>query len=201
MLLKNGGFKYIFGASENRLAPYYRDGIMIIPRVATDDYSYLINLDWDSEHILQEMIHEANTIANLNGIFTMSVHTHLMAFGSNINIIDNFFKYINSQKDMVPMTGSMLYKRLDARRNMSVDITRSSKNFIVTFSNNNPRIVKNVHYEVIVDPNIKITSVESEIIGVKTTLTQETKTKYILNIDSLQARSEIILFLNYDETN
>lgn len=200
MLLKDGGFKYIFNERENRLAPYYRDGIMVIPRVATDDYSYLINLDWDSEHILQEMIHQANVLVNLNGIFTMSVHTHLMAFGSNISIIDKFFKYVNSQKHMVPMNGAMIYERLDAKRNMSVETTRSTKNFIVTFNNDNPRSVKNVHYEIIVDPNIKITSVESEIIGVKTTLTQETKTKYILNIDSLQARSQIILFLNYDET-
>ena len=71
-LLDEGGFKYILGTGENRLTPHFNKDIMIIPRHGTDDYSYLINLDWDSQKILNEMKHQANLLTDLNGIYTMS---------------------------------------------------------------------------------------------------------------------------------
>jgi len=111
-LLNDADFKYVLSAGLSRLYPYFNDGILMIPRHGTDDYSYLINLDWDSSQILQEMKHQVNLLVDLNGIYTLSIHTHLMAFSTNINIVDDFFKYVNSQKEMTPMNGKMIYERI-----------------------------------------------------------------------------------------
>lgn len=47
-LLEEGGYKYVLGTNEGKLSPYMKDDILMIPRKGTDDYSYLINLDWNS---------------------------------------------------------------------------------------------------------------------------------------------------------
>lgn len=195
--LEKGGFKYILNEGENRLSPYFKDSILIIPRHGTDDYSYLVNLDWNSTQVLDEMKKQVNVVASLDGIFTMSTHTHLMTFGSNIKIVDNFFAYVKSQKEMTPMNGRMLYKRILEKFNLSYTTNISEKKAIVTISNKNDHVVKNMHFEVDVDPDISIIDATSEIIGLKTEIKRIDPTHYTLIVDSLQPRSQTVIFLNY----
>lgn len=198
-LLKSGGYKYIFGASENRLLPFMKDGIMIIPRHGTDDYSYLINLDWNASQILKQMKNEVNVVTSLDGIYTMSVHTHLMTFSTNVNILDHFFQYVNSQKDMTPMNGGMIYKRIKQSMNLSLSSIQTTKKIILTIDNYNHEVVKDMHYMLFVDPNIKIVSIQSEIMGVQTKLEQVAFNKYELVIDSVEPQSQLVLFLDYEK--
>ena len=198
-LLEEGGFDYILGEGENRLTPHFFGNIMIIPRHGTDDYSYLIKLDWDSKKILNEMKHEVNVITGLNGIYTLSTHTHLMSFSTNIKIDDEFFSYVNSQKEMNPMNGKMLYNRVSQKAKIGLSTNITPKKFVMTITNDNQVQVEDIHYELSVDSGIQLKNIESEIIGVETKLTQINKNKYLLVIKSMKPRSKMVLFVNYDK--
>ena len=200
-LLENDGFKYILNKAENRLSPYFNEKIMIIPRHATDDYSYLINLDWSAQQILDNMKKELDTIVNLDALYTLSTHTHLMTFGSNIKIVDKFFEYVNTQKHMNPMNGEMLFKRIFQKTKMNISSSITAKKIILNLTNNNSEVVNNIHYEIDINPKLSITNVESEIIGLKTELTKISHSKYLLIVKSMKPKSKIVIFLNYDKNN
>jgi len=199
--LQESGTKYIVAASESRLAPYMNDEILIIPRHGTDDYSYLINLDWNSSQILKQMEIEANILADLNGIYTLSTHTHLMSFSSNINITDKFMQYVNKQKRLSPMNGEMLYKRIMLRDKIHLSSQQTNKKLIMTFSNESAEEIHDIHYELSVAPDITLGSIESEVIGIKTQLIKNSSNTYTLIIKSMKPKSQMILFLNYDKNS
>jgi len=198
--LDKGGFKYIEAEGENRLTPYMKDDLLIIPRHGTDDYSYFINLDWDSKKILEEMKHQVNVLVDLNGIYTMSTHTHLMSFSSNINIEDKFFAYVKSHRDISPMNGIMIYNRVTQKANLSSKVTQTSKKIIMTVNNNNAVEIKNMHYSIVVDSNVVLKNVQSEIIGVQTQLKKVSQNEYTLIVKSMKPKSQLVLFINYDKT-
>lgn len=201
-LLNIGGYKYILDQGENRLAPFFNsDDLLVIPRHATDDYSYLINLDWSSKQILDNMIRELNTVVNLDGMYTLSVHTHLMAFGSNIKILDQFFHYVQTHPKMHAMNGKMLYERINQRRYLKFSKQITEKKIILTLKNNNKDNINNIHYELSVDPTVTLTNVESEIVGLDVKLKKIANHRYLLIVQSLKPRSQITLFLNYDQNN
>ena len=200
-LLEEGGFNYILSAGEDRLTPYYMGNIMIIPRHGTDDYSYLINLDWSASKILKEMEHEVNVVAALNGMYTMSTHTHLMSFSSNINITDKFFQYVNAHKKFSPMNGKMLYDKITQKAKISLKTKATIKKLIMTVNNANSVTVKDIHYELYVDSKVKLKNIESEIIGVKTELIKVNANEYTLIIKEMKPMSQMVLFLNYAENN
>lgn len=200
-LLDKAGFKYILSAGERKLTPPFNKNILIIPRHGTDDYSYLIHLDWNASEILTQMEHEANVLASLNGIYTMSTHTHLMSFASNINITDKFMKYVNQQKWMTPMNGAMIYKRIVEKSKISLSSTQTEKKFVMTLNNENKFEVKNLHYRLYVAPHIKLTKLESEIIGVETELKEVSPTEYTMTVKSMKPKSQIVLFVNYEKNN
>jgi peptidoglycan/xylan/chitin deacetylase (PgdA/CDA1 family) len=200
-LLKDANYKYVLHMAENRVYPYFKDDILILSKHGTDDYSYLINLDWSSKQILREMKKELHVVMNLDGIYTLSTHTHLMTYGSNIKIVDDFIRYITKQKDLHPLNGKMIYDRVSKRVNIHTKSVISDKKMILTISNNNATVVKNLHYDIVVDPTVRIVGVESEIIGLKTMLKKQKKGNYTLVIKSLQPKSQIVLFLKYVQNN
>jgi len=56
-----------------------------------------------------------------------------------------------------------------------------------------------MHYMLFVDPNIKIVSIQSEIMGVQTELEQVAFDKYKLIIHSIEPQSQLVLFLDYEK--
>jgi len=196
-LLKGSKFTYTLGMANNRLYPTMHDGMLKIYKHATDDYSYLINLDWSSSQVLTEMKKEVNVITKLDGLYTLSTHTHLMSFGSNIKITDHFLGYVKKQKQMTPLNGRMIYDRVTKRLHISTQTKVTDKNLVLTISNDNRQTVKNLHYEITVNPNIKLKGIESEIIGLKTKLVKKSSTKYVLTVKTLNPKSQIVLFVHY----
>jgi len=200
-LLKDAEYKYILGEANNILYPVMdNDGMLMIYKHATDDYSYLINLDWSASQVLHAMKNEVNVITKLNGLYTISTHTHLMSFGSNIKITDKFMKYVKAQKKMTPMNGVMIYDRVSKRLKISTRTELTDKKVVLKISNNNSQSVHNVHYEINVDPTVHLKKVESEIIGLKAKLTKESDSKYVLNIKTLNPKSQIVLFIQYTQS-
>ena len=199
-LLKDANYKYILGEANNILYPVMKDGMLMIYKHATDDYSYLINLDWSSSQVLAQMKKEVEVVTRLNGLYTISTHTHLMSFGSNIKITDHFLAYVKKQKQMTPLNGRMIYNRVSKRLHISTQTKVTDKNLVLTISNDNSQMVKNVHFEITVNPNIKLKGIESEIIGLKTKLIKESSTKYLLTVKTLNPKSQIVLFVHYAQS-
>ncbi len=196
-LLKDANYKYILGEANNVLYPMFKHGILVISKHATDDYSYFINLDWSAAQVLNQMKKEVNVITRLNGLYTLSTHTHLTSFGSNINITDHFLAYVKQQKQMTPLNGKMIYDRVKKRLHIDTQTKVTDKNLVLTISNDNRQTVKNVHYEITVDPDIKLLGTRSEIIGLKTKLVKKNNTTYVLTVKRLNPKSKIVLFVHY----
>ena len=198
-LLEDGGFKYILNEGENRLTPYFKKDTLIIPRHGTDDYSYLVNLDWNSTQVLQEMEHQSQVLRDLNGMYTMSTHTHLMTYGPNIKIVDRFMQFVNADKSMKPMNGKMLYERIYKRKELDYFYKITPSKVIVTLSNKGVEKIENLSFEIEVVPTMHLKNVESEIIGFQTKLQKISAHKYRLDVKKLDPKSQTVLFINYEK--
>lgn len=197
--LEEAGFRYILSAGENRLYPYYHGKIIIIPRHGTDDYSYLVNLDWNASKILSRMKHEVQILTALDGIYTLSTHTHLMSYGPNIRITEKFFDYVHSHPEMHPMNGEMISDRVKARLNLTYRSDETLQNSTLTLMNGGKEPIKNLHLALYTDPGIKITGVESEIVGIKTKLRRIDDRHAALIVDRIDPDSHLTLFINYEK--
>jgi len=196
--LDDAEYKYIFGAADNYLYPSFKDKLLIIPKHGSDDYQYLVNLDWNAKKILYTMKQEMKTVTNLNGIYTLSIHTHLLNNGKNSKILEKFVQYIQKKPtQFTPMNGKMIFNRVVRYHKMQLNTKFSENRIIMTIDNISKIPVKNLHYEITVDPNMQLNKVESEMFGLKTTLLKKSRTQYILTVDVIQPKSQIVLFLKY----
>jgi hypothetical protein len=102
---------------------------------------------------------------------------------------------------MTPMNGAMIYKRIVEKSKISLSSTQTEKKFVMTLNNENKFEVKNLHYRLYVAPHIKLTKLESEIIGVETELKEVSPTEYTMTVKSMKPKSQIVLFVNYEKNN
>ncbi len=194
--LTEGGYKYMMEQEKSYLLPIPGQKLMTIPRHGVDDYTYLMNLDWDKNQILSHIIKEASILKYLNGIYTLSVHTHLISYGSNIDILENFFKFLKKHKDFSPLNGYQIYKRLSLNQNIEIQDSITNKNIIVTIKNANDEEVKNFTFKIF-PSKIKLGAIASEINGVKLSYEKTKDGNYIVKIDSLKPKSSLTLFISY----
>ena len=197
--LEDAGFKYILSKEDNRLSPFFKKDTLLIPRHGTDDYLYLVNLDWNSTQIINEMKHQSKVLQRLNGIYTMSTHTHLMMYKSNVKIVDEFMQFVKAHKDMYPMNGHMIYERVKAMYNFRYYYKKTAKKIILTLLNNGTKPMQSLTLEVEVDSGMHLTKVESEIIGFQTKLQKISAHKYRLDVKKLNPKSQAVLFINYEK--
>lgn len=196
-MMDDSQHKYAFGALENVLFPYYRKDVLIIPRNGTDDYSYLITLGWSPAQILEEMKRQVNVITGLNGIYTFNAHTHLMSFGSNIEIIDNFLSYVNQQDHLTPMNGKMIYDRVSKIKNIQVDMELTRRNLIFMIDNTNSYDVNNMHFHIFVNSNMVLTNTDKNV-----ELTKLSDTKYEMVFKNIPAKiSQREVLIGYEVGN
>jgi len=192
--LELSGYHYILGATKDHLYPKFDKKypkILQIPRHGTDDYSFLVNLDWSQREILKQMIKELKFITALNGIYTMSMHTHLFAYKSNIKIVDNFFKYLKKHPSYQVLNGKEILKRVVEKRGIlsTFDNTTST----LTIINKNPIPIKNLHILVEKNPSLRLKNIKStskEMIFFK---------KDSLIFSKLPPNSKTIVKLNFGE--
>ncbi len=198
--LKKGGYKYVLEQEKDYLIPYKNEDLMTIPRHGIDDYTYLMNLDWDREQILSHIIKEASVLKYLNGIYTLSIHTHLIAYKSNIKILEDFFKFLNSHKDFSPVSGYELYKKIKLNQNIEITDTLTPKNIIVMIKNKNKETVKNFTFKIFTSNQISLKGIASEIEGVKLSFYKSKDGNYIVKINSLKPNSKLALFIGYSKS-
>jgi len=198
-LLQKGGYKYVLNEGENRLKPYFLKDMLIIPRHGTDDYSYLVQLDWNASQILSQMECESQVVTALNGIYTLSTHTHLMSYGTNIRIEENFYKYVNAHPSLRPMNGAMITKRMQLLRKFSYKYEITSKKVLITLSNDAVEDMKNLKLKIEIAPSIRLRNAESELVGFQTELKKQSDSIYMLTIKDMKPKSKVMVFLNYEK--
>ncbi len=192
--LAASGFSYVLGANVSYLYPAVdkeEPRIIYIPRHGTDDYSYLVNLDWDQKEIVNQMKEEAAFVTGLGGIYTLSVHTHLFSYSSNIEIIRSFYEYLNNNPSLKPLSGSEIIKRVKAYNNIKQSSKILDNQLIITVTNNNSEEVKNLHLKLFKNPSTKIISGKVSK-GLHVTLYEK---EDAIMIDKLPALSTVTLYV------
>ncbi len=196
--LNEGGYKYVMEKEKDVLMPFFGyKNIMTIPRHGIDDYIYLINLDWDQEKILNQILKEATILKYLNGIYTLSIHTHLLAYGKNINILEKFFRFLKNNPDFKPLKGYDIYKRVLLAKNIDLSYTITRKNIIVVIKNKNRESVKDFTFKLYPDNATKLGNIVPEISNVKINYTKQKEGAYKVIIKELKPNSKLTLFIRY----
>ncbi len=193
--LSSSGFTYILGESQSYLYPKFdkkNPNLLILPRHGTDDYSYLVNLDWSQSEIVDEIIKESEFVTLLNGIFTLSVHTHLFTYGTNINILRKYYSYLQQHPNLHPLNGSEVYQKIKQSDNIKQSSKVVDNQLIITVTNNNSEIVKNLHIKIFKDPKIKIVSGNVDIPNIKVRVNNK---KSEVVIDTLPKKKTFDIFL------
>jgi len=197
-VLKKSGYKYVMEKTKPYLLPKEEfKGIITIPRHGTDDYIYLINLDWDKKQILQKIIQETEMLTSINAIYTLSVHTHLLSYKSNIEILSNYMDYLTKHKNIKTFKGIDIAKRAVWSKNISITIKSLMKQTFIYIDNKNEDIVKNFTIR-IYWPNLKDIKVIPEFSSIKIeTVEKNYKRKYTdIKILKLMPKSKISLIVN-----
>ena len=197
--LAKSGFTYILGATEEHLYPRFdkkEKNLLIIPRHGTDDFSYLVNLDWDQEKIVNQMIDEAHFVTALNGIYTLSIHTHLFTYSTNINIMKKFFNYLKEHPELKIIGGKELYQKVYLAKNIDHTLEQKEDQFILTINNKNDTAVKDLYMQLFKNPKQKITqgSVNQKNINVEIDNSKST-----IHIDTIPPQESIKIYFNIEE--
>jgi hypothetical protein len=197
-LLLKGGYKFMMEKEKPYLLPKEEyGGIVTIPRHGTDDYLYLVELDWNKTKILNRIIYEANFLTNINALYTLSVHTHLLSYKSNISIEKAFYEYLKTRKDIMPLKGSALAKRYFLKKNIKINNIFYNTKAIININNNNKVAVNNLKIR-IYTPNIKIKSIIPEIMTLKIKIIKQTNDYTDVEISKINPLSNIALIINYE---
>jgi peptidoglycan/xylan/chitin deacetylase (PgdA/CDA1 family) len=164
--LKKAGYKYVMEKVKPFLLPkeIYK-GLITIPRHGTDDYIYLINLNWSKKQILNKIIQETNMLTSLNALYTLSVHTHLLSYKSNLSVLEEYFKYLKNRPDITPLKGIELANRAKLLPNITYKYEVIGNNIFLTIYNNNDEAIPNLKFRLFW-PNIKIKDVTPETTAV-----------------------------------
>jgi hypothetical protein len=196
-LLRESNYKYVMEKTKPYLLPEQEyNNLITIPRHGTDDYIYLMNLDWDKKQILNNIIQETKMLTSLNGLYTLSVHTHLLSYKSNIDVTIKYFEFLNANKNIHPLKGIDIANRAKWNRNISFKLVKLNNKTFLYINNNNDIKIKNFSFR-IYWPNLKSISVIPELSNVKIKILQNnTQQKYTdIRIDNLKPKSKMSLIL------
>jgi peptidoglycan/xylan/chitin deacetylase (PgdA/CDA1 family) len=199
--LRAAGYKYVMEKTKPYLLPEEEyDRLITIPRHGTDDYIYLINLNWDKEKILKKIIQETDMLTSLNAVYTLSVHTHLLSYKSNLGVSEKYFKYLIKHKNIHPFKGIDITDRIKLNKKIALTLQPMNDKTFLYIHNRNDTEVKNFCLR-IYWPNSENIKIIPELSSVKiTVLKQNTQRKYTdIKIDLLRPESTISLILENNE--
>jgi peptidoglycan/xylan/chitin deacetylase (PgdA/CDA1 family) len=142
--LEASGFKYVMEKERGQLYPFKKGELLIIPRVGNDDYSYFVG-KYAKNDAYAQMLREMRYITSLDGLYTLSVHTHLFSHGDNIEVLEKFF---DSLKDsgIRDMSGSDVFHRITRLKQLALQLEKVGDSWRVTAENRGDDDMKRVGY-------------------------------------------------------
>ena len=198
--LKKAGYIYTMEKHKAYLYPKEEyEGVLTIPRHGTDDYEYLINLDWSKERILQNIIEETEFLTSLSTLFTLSVHTHLLTYKSNIEVLQKYFKYLKEHSDVTVLKGKDIAKLALQTLHIHIDTTFSSKKIFVKISNENKETIPHFRFRIHYTNIQKLSNPTPEIVGIEAKiLYNNIQEKYMdVEVSKLMPQSFINIIFDY----
>ena len=198
--LIESGYIYTMEHTKDYLIPYQEHmGLITIPRHGTDDYHYFIKQQLSDSSIVDNIIYETDMLTSMNILYTLSLHTHLLSEKENLPILEKYFKYLKSRKDITVLNGKNLAVRTKMLSSIGVSTSKTTGNIIVTIDNKNKKEVKNFTFR-LYWPNLeKVGKVKSEIMGLGVYEKERNNDKkYIdITVPRLSPKSATALFLPY----
>ena len=198
-LIKKAGYIYVMEKTKPYLLPQTRKfGIITIPRLGTDDYMYLIDTDYNKSQILKHIILETNFLTSINGVYTLSVHTHLLSYKTNISVLDKYFTYLNSHKTLYPQKGKDIALKAIYTQKLFFGYSSTYKVISLSVSNENKVPLKNVTFRLYY-PNIKVLDIFPEISRYKISILKHNKKRryYDLRINQIPPKTDMTIFIKY----
>jgi len=199
-LMKQAGYIYVMEKSKPFLLPMKRKyGIITIPRLGTDDYTYLIDTDFNKSQILKHIILETKFLTALDGVYTLSVHTHLLSYKSNITVLDKYFSFLNQNKNLNPMKGKDIATKAILTQNIKFNYSVSTNDILsLNITNNNREKINNVTFR-IYTPNIKILDLTPQTLKYKIKIVDhnEQKRYYDIQLNKIPPKTTVTIYVKY----
>jgi len=146
-VMETSSIEYILAKYLNQLKPKYRGKLMLFSRMGTDDYQYLMELDWNKTQIINKMRAESDYITNLNGLYTMSTHTHLMNYKSNATMFEGLLKHIK-KKHYPALKGKDIARLIYEKDNIILSYMKANDGLDITIHNKNKTDIKTFIFRV-----------------------------------------------------
>jgi len=196
-ILAKSGYIYVMEKVKPFLLPKStHPNLITIPRHGTDDYTYVIGLDWNKSQILNNIIHETQVLTSMNALFTLSVHTHLLSYKSNLDVTSKYFDYLNNHKDIKALKGVDIAKRAIIFSNLKITTENFSNKVAVTITNDSDYPIINGKFR-IYHPNIEIKKISSELINTSIKVIKTTKEYTDVEINKIPPKTSSIFFISY----
>ena len=135
--MENSSLSYVLAKNLGQLRVKYIGKLMFFSRIGTDDYQYIIELDWTPKQIVENMKREVDFLMNLHALFTLSTHTHLMNYKSNVKMLEHFLAYVKKKKYPV-LKGKDIAKLI--RENDKIHINLQNSQIVIY--NTNDLVIK-----------------------------------------------------------
>ncbi len=201
--LRKAGYKYVMEKTKPFLLPKeVYDNLITIPRHGTDDYIYVINLDWNKSKILKKIIQETEMLTKMHALYTLSVHTHLLSYKTNLSVSEKYFEYLNKHTDIKAFKGIELNNRARELPNITFKKEYYGNNILLSIYNKNNKTVKNFSFRIFW-PNIKIKAILPVDVSTKIKkIKNSTKRHYTdYRINKLSPNSSTSVIIKYEKIN
>jgi len=161
----NAGYKYIFAKpSPASLFPYYSYGLVVIPRTTRDDFDLMVTEELSDEMVLRNLLKDFTFVSYLNGCFTLSTHTFLLASREKIGILKKFLnmEVVKKSKFLSGMEYARTFVIFDG---IHIEYRASDTKVYVTISNNSNFKADRVFFRYFWRENRKPSKIYSEVLG------------------------------------
>ena len=146
-VIHTSSIEYVLAKYLNQLRPKYEDGLMFLSRMGTDDYQFLMELDWNKTQIINKMKQESDFITSLNGLYTLSTHTHLMNYKSNAEMFEGILKHLHEKKYPV-LKGKDIVNLIYQKDNIKLSYQKTNNGLDITIDNKNNVDIKEFIFRV-----------------------------------------------------
>jgi len=199
-ILIDEGYGYLLAGAQDELYPQIQDeSFVILPRTGTDDYEYFVKGEMSSQSILKNVLHEEAMVRALNGVYTFGVHTHLMTYGKNIEILDQVIKKMKQNKAINFMTAAEVVNRVRLTDNIEYGVNATSKNHIINVTNHNDKMIEQVVFRLFWQGSESVNKVTSDIIGARVSAKHFKQEKYSdIIISNFKANAHMTIVASYE---
>ncbi len=200
-IISQSGYKYILENVKNRTYPSLKDGVYHIPRLGSDDYEFMVRDSFKGKNILQKIEKETDFVTSIDGIYNFDIHTHLLGYGKNIDILKNYISYIKKETNLKILSAKDIVSRISKVKNIEIEAEVTPKNYLVTVKNLNQTSINNFHFRLYWPDDTGINSINSEIIGAEVSYVSNKSRHYSdVTIKVLAPLSPMTLIVSYGKS-